>query len=86
MSIAAEHMGEAADTLRAAALIADPYLRADAIWEAVERINSAAPHLGGREAACCAEIARRLEEGCDGSAEPPLGDSLRSYACALDGI
>jgi hypothetical protein len=86
VSIAAEHVGEAADTLRAAALIADPYLRADAIWEAVERINSAAQHLGGREAACCAEIARRLEEGCDGSAEPPLGDSLRSYACTLDGI
>ena len=86
MSIAAEHMGEAADTLRAAALISDPYLRADAIWEAVERINSAAPRLGAREAACCAEIARRLEEGCDGSAEPPLGDSLRSYACTLDGI
>jgi hypothetical protein len=34
----------------------------------------------------CAEIARRLEEGCDGSAEPPLGASLRSYACTLDGI
>jgi hypothetical protein len=86
VSIAAEHVGEAADTLRAAASIADPYLCADAIWEAVERINSAAQHLGGREAVCCAEIARRLEEGCDGSAEPPLGDSLRSYACALDGI
>ncbi|HEY2333627.1 MAG TPA: hypothetical protein VGH58_01295 [Solirubrobacterales bacterium] len=86
MSIAAEHVGEAADTLRAAALIADPYLRADAIWEAMKRINSAAPYLGGREAACCAEIARRLEEGCEGSVEPPLGDSLRSYACTLDGI
>jgi hypothetical protein len=86
VSVAAEHVGEAADTLRAAALIADPYLRADAIWEAVERINGAAQRLGGREAACCAEIARRLEEGCDGSAEPPLGDSLRPYACTLDGI
>jgi hypothetical protein len=86
MSIAAEHMGEAADRLRAAALIADPYLRADAIWEAVERINDAVEYLGAREAACCAEIARRLEEACDGSAEPPPGASLRSYACTLDGI
>jgi hypothetical protein len=86
VSIAAKHAGEAADTLRAAASIADPYLRADAIWEAVERINGAAPHLGGREAARCAEIARRLEEGCEGSAEPPLGTSLRSYAHTLDGI
>lgn len=86
MSIAAEHAGEAADTLRRAALIDDPYLRADAIWEAVVRVHSAADHLRGRVATRCADIARYLEEGCDGTAEPPASDTLRGYARTLDGM
>ncbi len=84
MSLAGEHAGEAADTLRAAASIADPYLRADAIWEALTLVHSAADHLCGRAGAVCGDIARRLEEGCEGSAEPPAGDTLRVYAHTLD--
>jgi hypothetical protein len=86
MSLAAQHAGEAADTLRAAALIDDPYLRADAIWEALERVHSAADRLCGRDAAACGEIARYLEEGCDGTTEPPADDTLRSFAHTLDAI
>jgi hypothetical protein len=86
MSIATEHAAEAADTLRAAAGIADPYKRADAIWEAVERINAAAERLGGRPAAGCAELARRLEEGCEAGREPPGAEELQRRARALDRI
>jgi hypothetical protein len=86
MSLATEHANEAADTLRAAALIDDPYLRADAIWEALEKVHSTADRLHGRSAAACGDIARYLEEGCDGTAEPPAGDTLRGYARTLDAI
>lgn len=80
MCVATEHLGEAADTLRQAALIGDPYLRADAIWEALERVRAAADHLRGRAASACGEITRLLEESCDGSAEPPVGEVLIGYA------
>jgi hypothetical protein len=86
MSIAAEHVAEAADALRAAAGIADPYKRADAIWGAVERINAAAERLGGRPAACCAGLARRLEEGCEAGREPPNAEELQRHASDLDRI
>jgi len=86
MSIAAEHAAEAADALRAAAGIADPYIRADAIWGEVERINAAAGRLGGRPAARCAELARRLEEGCEAGREAPGDEELQRCAGALDRI
>lgn len=86
MSIAVEHAAEAADTLRAATRIADPYIRADAIWEAVERINAATERLRGRPAARCAELARRLEEGCQAGHEPPGAEELQRCARALDRI
>lgn len=85
-AIAREHAAEAADTLRAAARIDDPYMRADAIWEAVLRVRSAADHLRGRAASRCTDIGRYLEEGCEGTAEPPSGDVLRNYARTLDRI
>ncbi len=84
LTIATEHAGEAADTLRRAALLDDPYRRADAIWEAVLRVESAAQHLRGRAASRCTDIARRLEEGCEKGAEPPVGDTLRKYANTLE--
>jgi hypothetical protein len=84
LTIAAEHAVEAADTLRRAALIDDPYLRADAIWEAVLRVESAAHHLRGRAASRCTDIARHLDEGCEKGAEPPVGDTLREYANTLE--
>jgi hypothetical protein len=86
MSIASEHAGEAADTLRAAAGIADPYLRADAIWEALMRIDAAAEHLRGPAAARCGEIARGLEEGCEATMEPPRGEELLAHARVLEAI
>ena len=86
MSIATEHTGEAADTLRAAAEVSDPYKRADAIWEAVERVRCAADRLRGREAAACEDIARYLEEGCEGRDEVPGREALRGYARTLDAI
>ncbi len=82
-SAAAEHICEAADTLRHAATIADPYRRADAIWEAVVRLRSASGGLGGLAAERCEEIAHRLEEGCEADAELPDGDALKNYACRL---
>jgi hypothetical protein len=86
MSIAAEHLGEAADTLRRALLIGDPYMRADAIWEALARIRSAGDRLCGAAACACLDVVRHLEEGCDGSAEPPEGATLIGYARILDGL
>ena len=86
MSLADEHLGEAADGLRAAAMIADPYMRADAIWEAALRVESGGAHLQGRAAAVCDEIVRRLVDSCDGSDEPPAGAILIGYARTLDGI
>lgn len=86
MSTAAEYAAEAADTLRAAAGIADPYIRADAIWEALERIDAAAGRLRGRPGALCGEIARRLEEGCEANREPPGREELMRCARALDRI
>lgn len=84
--IAREHAAEAADTLRAAALIDDPYLRDDAIWEAALRVRSAADHLRGRPATRCADISSQLEEGCEGTAEPPGGNVLLSHARTLERI
>jgi hypothetical protein len=84
--VAREHAGEAGDALRAAAGIADPYKRADAIWEAVERVNAAAPRLRGRAAARCAEIARALEEGCEAGRRLPGDLELGGHADALDRI
>lgn len=85
-SLAAEHLGEAADTLCRAALIGDPYMRADAIWEAPAHVQSAAARLCGREARACLDIVGCLERGCDGSAEPPEGATLVGYARTLDGL
>jgi hypothetical protein len=86
LRIATEHAGEAADTLRRAALLDDPYLRADAVWEAVLRLESAAHHLRGHGAKICTDIARHLEEGCEKDVEAPAGDTLRGYADKLEGI
>jgi len=71
MSLPAEHAGEAADTLRRAALVDDPYLRADAIWEALIRVHCAADHLRGQLAARCGDIARYLEEAARQMASCP---------------
>jgi hypothetical protein len=86
VSIASEHAGEAADTLRVAAGIADPYLRADAIWEALLRIDAAAEHLCGYAATRCAEIARGLEAGCKANEEPPRGEQLLAHVRVLEAI
>lgn len=82
--VAREHAAEAADTLRVAAGIADPYRRADAIWEAVERVNAATVRLCGRAAARSAEIARALEEGCEAGRRLPGGEELERCAGSLD--
>ena len=84
--IAGGHAGEAADTLRLAATIADPYMRADAIWEALERVRCAADRLRSRRAEACNDIARYLEAGCEGRDEPPGGETLEGYARTLEGI
>lgn len=86
MSIARAHASAAATTLRHAAPISDPYKRADVIWGAVERIESAADRLHGRKATVCADIARYLQEGCEAGAEPPAAPTLIGYARVLDGI
>lgn len=86
MSLAAEHAAEAADTLRTASRIADPYKRADVIWEAVEGINAAAGRLRGRSAARSAELAHLLEESCEAGGEQPGEAELDGYAEALDRI
>jgi hypothetical protein len=85
--IAAEHAAGAADTLRAAADVGDPYLRGDAIWEAVERLRRAVLHLGhcrGRSYRFFERFVGTLEEGCDGSAEPPADTALMALAQELD--
>ena len=85
-SIATEHAGEAAHTLRQASLIDDPYMRADAVWEAVVRVQQAAARLSGDAAAGCAAIAARLEEGCEAGGDTPTAGALRAYARRLDAI
>lgn len=80
------HLSQARKSLLAATGIADPYKRADAIWEAVERINATARRLRGRPAVCCAELARQLEEGCEAGRELPDGEDLERCAHALDRI
>jgi hypothetical protein len=85
--IATEHAAEAADTLRAAAEVGGPYLRGDVIWEAVERLRRAVLHLGhcrGRRSRFFVELVGALEDGCDGSAEPPAGAALMALAQGLD--
>jgi hypothetical protein len=86
MRIASEHAGEAASALRAAAEVAAPYMRADAIWEALLRIDAAVDHLCGHAAERCAGIARRLEAGCEGTEEPPCGEALLADARVLEAI
>lgn len=85
-AIATEHAGEAADTLRAAAEIGDPYLRADAIWEAAVRVQSAAAHLGGRAALRCSSIARGLEDSCEADGVALTPDALTALADQLDSL
>lgn len=80
------HLSQARKSLLAAIGIADPYKRADAIWEAAERVNAAAGRLRGRPAARCAELARQLEEGCEAGREPPDGEELERCAHALDRV
>ncbi len=85
--IATEHAAEAADTLRAAADVGDPYLRGDAIWEAVERLKRTVLHLGhcrGRPSRFFLDLLGTLEGGCDGSDEPPAGPALKALAQELD--
>jgi hypothetical protein len=84
--VAVEHAGEGADTLRRAILIEDPYLQADAVWEAALRARSAAEHLAGAAADRCIEIARQLEKGCEADGQVlPVG-ALRACADSLDAI
>jgi hypothetical protein len=82
---AADHTGEAANTLRLAATIADPYQRADAIWEAVLRLRRASGCLGGLAARRCGEISRHLEEGCEASGTLPDAEAPKHYARCLAG-
>jgi hypothetical protein len=85
--IATDHAAEAADTLRIAAGVDDPYLRGDAIWEAVERLRRTVLHLGhcrDRRSGFFADLVEKLEEGCDGSAEPPAGPALSALAHEVD--
>lgn len=84
--IATEHAGEAADTLRHAAGITDPYLRADAIWEAAVRVQSAAARLAGRAAERCSSIARGLEDSCEADGAALTADALTVLADELDSI
>ncbi len=85
-AIAAEHAGEAADTLRRAADIADPYLRADAIWEAAVRVQSAAVRLAGKAAERCSSIARGLEDSCEADGTALTPDALTALADQLDSL
>ncbi len=82
-STAVDHMEEAADTLRQAARIADPYQRADVIWEAVLHLRSASACFGDRVAQHCDEIARNLEEGCEANGTLPDAEALKHYARCL---
>lgn len=84
--VAVEHAKEGADTLRRAILIEDPYLQADAVWEAAIRVRSAAGHLAGAAADRCIEIARQLEEGCEADGQALPVDALSDCADSLDAI
>lgn len=84
--VAIEHAAEGADTLRRAILIEDPYMQADAVWEAALRARSAAGHLAGGAAARCIEIASQLEEGCEADGLVLSADVLRACAESLDAI
>jgi hypothetical protein len=84
--VAVEHAGEGADTLRRAILIEDPYMQADAVWEAALRARSAAEHLSGGAADRCIEIACQLEEGCEAAGQVLSADALRACADSLDAI
>jgi hypothetical protein len=75
VSTASEHAGETGGALRAAAEIADPYLRADADLGAAAANRRCADRLLGCKAARCAEIARRLEAGCEGTERTTLRGS-----------
>lgn len=84
--VAIEHAGEGADTLRRAVLIEDPYMQADAVWEAALRARSAAEHLAGAAADRCIEIACQLEEGCEANGQALPVDALNACADSLDAI
>lgn len=84
MTIAAEHAGEAADMLRTAVAIEDPYRRADVVWEALERVRCAAGHLPAAHSSVCTAVIARLDDGGDGSAEPIPDNALEECAHALD--
>lgn len=84
--IAVEHAGEGADTLRHALSIEDPYMQANAVWEAALRARSAAGFLSGEAAARCIEIASQLEEGCEADGQVLSAEALAACAEFLDAI
>jgi hypothetical protein len=86
ISIAAEHLREGADTLHRAILTADPYARADAVWEAAVRARCAAEHLYGCAAARCERIAALLEKCCEADRPAPSDDFLENNAECLEAI
>ena len=86
INVAAEQTREGADTLRRAVLLADPYARADAVWEAARRARRAAERLLGPEADRCIEIAFELEECCEAGHPPPSDGLLEHYAECLEAI
>jgi hypothetical protein len=77
----AEDLSDAAMGLNRAAAIEDPYMRADAIWEAVQCLTACTGPL----ASSAERIARRLEHGCDRSRLPPAGRELQRQARLLEG-
>lgn len=80
LTIAAD-LDEAAATLKRAAAIDDPSMRSEATWEAIERLSACAGPVGG----FASRVAGRLEDGCDGTRQPPTGHELQRQARILDG-
>lgn len=78
---AAEAVAEAALIIRTASSIEDPYLRADRVWDAVERVRESFAHARTR---ACEELAFALEESCGGSEPPPTPEGLLRHARALE--
>jgi hypothetical protein len=81
-----QYAANGADALRRAAGLEDPYLRADAVWEAVLYVRKAEDRLDGQAAAQCADVGRYLEEACEVSGRPVSSDVLTAYVEALDAI
>lgn len=71
---------EAVEIIERASGIEDPYLRADGIWEAVECLDG----YGGAHSDFFTQVARDLEEECDGSRLPARGSELRRHARLLE--